>query len=264
MAESRKPRHIKDIAHLYISRLKSPSRGPRSSLLITSNSRNCFSGFHAANLAAAFASKRMNASLFELSGLPANAGYFMALPPHRYIRWNKDEGARSIPGMAGVKISFTLDTRPSFGRRIGRPHIDIIHLPPVFPNQPFQSVIEKVRGEVDKRAVVLFLGMDAGEGLEFLKSALNQSTDWAICNLNLEAGVSDMTAGDRRSSDLGQLGYWEGRLTDRVPIVIRVPESALARTYSSICETILFRINQSKRKVGVSHASQYSRKIRPG
>jgi hypothetical protein len=263
MAESRKPRHIRDIAHLYLSRLQSPSHGPRATLLITSSSKKCFSGFHAANIAAAFASKCMNTILFELSGLLPNAGYFMALPPQRYIRWSVLEGERAIPALAGIKLSFSLRTHTGFGRNAGRPRIDLIHLPPVFPAQPFQTVLESLQEQVDKQAAVLFFDMDAGGDGGLVKSALGRDTEWVIFNANLDSETSAIAAEDR-SNDLGHLGYWESRLHDRVPIVIRVPESALARTYSSMCDTILLRLNHSIKKAGATHASRIPRNIQPG
>lgn len=264
MTESPKPRHIRDIAHLYLSRLQSPSRGPRATILITADSKRCFPGFHSANIAAAFASKRLNTSLFELSGLLPNGGYFLALPPHRYIRWNSDENDRAMSGMAGIKICYSLQAHPRFGSHTGRPQIDLIHLPPVSPRPPFQSVLESIRDFVGEQVLVLFLGMNAGTEFEFLGSATEGSDEWTLCCVGLDDGFSFMLKGDRRVTDLGRLGYWQGRLNDRIPIVIRIPESALARTYSSICDTILFRINQSMRKAGALRAGRISRTIQPG
>jgi hypothetical protein len=259
MTESRKPRHIRDIAHLYLSRLQSPPSSPRATLLVTGGGRGCFSGFHTANLAAAFAAKRLNTSLFELSGLLPNTGYFLALPPQRYIQWNADDNERAIPAMAGIKMCFSPRVQLGFGRQAGRPRMDLFHLPPVFPEQPFRSMLEGVRGRMDQHAVVLLFGTadDAGAP-DFLKSALGHSLDCPIYCVSLDSGTSFSADGDRRVIDLGYLGLWERRLCDRIPIVMRVPESALARTYDSLCDTILFRINQSLRRAGASHAGGIS------
>jgi len=264
MTESRKPRHIRDIAHLYISRPQSPSRGPRASLLVTSDGKSCFSGFHAANLAAAFAARRMNTCVFELSGLLPNAGYFMALPPRRYIRWNADQNEHAISALAGIKIGYSPQIRPGFGRQAGRPRLDLIHLPPVFPREPFRSALEQIRDFAGARVPVLLLGRNAGRGFELIRSTVERTPGWMLCCVGLDAGISFPVDGDRRIADLGHLGFWRGRLNDRIPVVLRVPESALARTYSSICETILFRINQLKRKAGTHRADGIFRQIRSG
>jgi hypothetical protein len=245
--------------------LQGPSRAPRATLLVAADGKSGFSGFHAANLAAAFASKRLNTSLFELSGLLPNAGYFMALPPHRYIRWNEAESDRAIPVMAGIKMCFSLRVQPGFGRRTGRPRMDLFHLPPVFPRQAFRSVLDAVSERVDQQAVVLLLRSNASKGaLDFLESVLEHSRGWTIFCVDLNPETASAGERDPRVTDLGHLGSWVNRLSDRIPTAIRIPESALARTYSSLCDTILFRINQSLKKAGATHAGEISRQIQPG
>ncbi|UCG50433.1 MAG: hypothetical protein JSW58_09465, partial [Candidatus Latescibacterota bacterium] len=62
--------------------------------------------------------------------------------------------------------------------------------------------------------------------------------------------------------DLGNLIDWEDALRDRVPIVIRAPDAALSRSYNVVSESLLFKINQFRRKAGAPRVSGISAGIR--
>jgi hypothetical protein len=91
MNDGQKRRHIRDIAHLYISGSRDRTPAPRVTLVIVGENRACFSGFHAANLAAALSARGCSVRLSERSGLLPNAGFYLALSPSQYIRWDDAE-----------------------------------------------------------------------------------------------------------------------------------------------------------------------------
>jgi MinD-like ATPase involved in chromosome partitioning or flagellar assembly len=86
----------------------------------------------------------------------------------------------------------------------------------------------------------------------------------ATCALRLRGELNSRYGRDHGVSDLGSLPDWESALTDRVPVVIRAPDSALARAYQSICDTLLCKITQFRSKLSASHVSQVSAGIRSG
>jgi len=56
MGDESKPRHIKDIAHLYLSRMEQRREAPPITLLVAADTKNAFSSLHTANLAAGLSS----------------------------------------------------------------------------------------------------------------------------------------------------------------------------------------------------------------
>jgi hypothetical protein len=262
MRDTHKPRHIRDIAHLYISGSQGRSYPPCATLLMAGEDRRCFSGFHAANLAAALSSKAMSVHLFERSGVLPNAGFFMSLPPRRYIRWDPNEDA-AVAGVGGVSIDCSLKGFPTFKGDSHLPRVELIHLPPVFPDQPFQESLREVRDFVKSVTIFLILRIDRtnlGEISECVEKGLGPA---AVCVLHLDDTDLCCPDDDPSAFDLGSLTGWKSALRDRVPVVIRAPDAALSRAYLSICDRILFKISQLRRKAGAEYAIGTSTATRP-
>ena len=135
MTGSARPRHIRDIAHLYLSRRKVPAAAAEEGpgplhLCITSSGRNCMSGFHTANLAAALAERQSDVRIFDLSGAQPNASFYFSHPPALYLDYTGDGRQRFIPALPRVSIAFDLDARPRRVNSPGAPPVTIYHLPP--------------------------------------------------------------------------------------------------------------------------------------
>ena len=139
MLNSQKPRHIRDIAHLYLSRIKKPvtSFPPAPALILVADDKRCLPGFHAANLAAGLSAKGLRVRFTETSGLLPNAGYYMFLPPERYIHWNRRKQGPIYSGMAGIKIGFQAAGLSSEPGTPAAKEIRIFHLPPVHTKPEF-------------------------------------------------------------------------------------------------------------------------------
>ncbi|UCG52697.1 MAG: hypothetical protein JSW58_03880, partial [Candidatus Latescibacterota bacterium] len=190
MANSRQPttgdthksRHIRDIAHLYISSVRSRSDSLSATLLIVGEDRGCFSGFHAANLGAALSAKGVSVHLFERSGLLPNSGFFMSLPPRQYIRWDKDVEA-PIAGLGGAKISYTLKRSPALGDGARRPRVELIHLAPVHPELPFQEGLREARDFAGPVTILLVLRMGENARGEIIESAVKKTKPRMTCVL---------------------------------------------------------------------------------
>ena len=108
MNDHRKPRHIRDIAHLYISRL--PARIDRHRVWVTAISRDCFSAYHAANLALGMAHRGHVVELVEASGVLPCTAYFLRLPPRVYIKHKAQCPEESLSALGGIKLKFSAET----------------------------------------------------------------------------------------------------------------------------------------------------------
>ncbi len=248
MADSHKPRHIRDIAHLYISRLKTHSSAPRATLLIAGDSKRCFPGFHAANLAAAFASRGIAVRLLELSGILPNAGFYMSLAPERYIHWDGRDVEVVFSGLSGIKIGYSLGARRGLEGSAGRPRIGLVHLPPASPIGEFQDSLERVLGTLGPPALAILLRLDGYPQWNW--GSPGGLSRWPTCVLRLGKGIPREPEADRLLFDLGTLPEWEKALKDRVPAAVRAPGSALSRAYLSVCDSLLCKVNQARRTSG--------------
>jgi hypothetical protein len=251
-----RPRHIRDIAHLYISRTHKPTEParPLPSLLLSADDRCCLPGFHAANLAAGFCSKGLAVRFVETSGLLPNAGYFLSLSPEQYINWNRPELGPVHAGLAGIRIGF--HTSP-----VGTPfpagsrEFKIFHLPPVYPEPEFRTGVRRMEDFVGSAPIVLLLEMGGRlreEAMRTLITATSRFSPTVLCILRLKVRAPGSYPADQRFFDLGSLPDWTAVVSDRVPTVLRKPDSVLARAYLSICESIMCRINQNRRAGGAA------------
>lgn len=257
-----KPRHIRDIAHLYISRGQGGSPPSCATVLMAGEDKRCFSGFHAANLAAALATKSVAVRLIEQSGLLPNAGYFMALPPHLYVCSERNRAA-PVTGVGGVVIDFSSRGTPALPNIDDRPRIELFHLPPLTAEQLLIASLREVADLV--KPITFFVALRTHpEGSNALSEDVAKELRGAsVCVIRL--GDEDLTAPGHDPSvcSLGCVANWKGALRDRVPAVIRAPETELAGAYLSIGARILAEIDRIWRKPVAEYGLGSSAATRP-
>jgi hypothetical protein len=264
MLENRKPRHIRDIAHLYISRPQPAAQTPTVSVWIVADHKCCFPGFHVANLAAALSVKNCPVRVLDRSGLLPNAGYFMALPSWVYIRWEEDSPGLSA-GLAGVEVDCSSE-EPRVAPQSARPaRAELIHLPPLSPEAPMREALQeaKERGRPANILLVLRTGRTLDEGiLPALGAELRSAATFALTLAEYPCGDSGeptpSRAGEPGAIDLGRIVGWERALDDRIPPVVRTPHSALSQAYRSTAEALLFKINDLGRKIDATRVTGIS------
>ncbi len=181
MDNTRRPRHIRDIAHLYISRSASKDGSPPRRVYITPTSRECFGGYHTANIALGFAQKGYAVQLMEISDTLPCSAYFLRLPPSVYLK-QKAQGAAPSPGgptdtfsaVGGIMVRFKAppdvspdrQSEPGFAagitaglRRRTAGAVDVFHLPPASDVDALRQALDKTtefgRADAGARAVVL-------------------------------------------------------------------------------------------------------------
>lgn len=250
MEDFRKPRHIRDIAHLYLSRAKSDRRVTR--VWVTAVSRECFGAYHAANLALGIARKGHAVDLVEVSGVLPCAAYFLRLPPRVYLKHKAQAPEEPLSALGGITVRFSLEERieapdlGSDGLAVGAPsrgsgrRVEVVHLPPASEFESLQASLARAREKADGGDVrALILATDESRardaGRRFLTG--QEGVQWST--LSLERRV---TAGDRSRNGGRSLGYlvgWRQLLSDPVPCVVRDPESHVSRSYLSICDVLV-------------------------
>jgi hypothetical protein len=261
MEELQRPRHIRDIAHLYLSRTKSREIAPRRLILVTAASRNDFPGYHAANLALGFAQRGFAVNLFELSGLLPCSGYFLCLPPRVYLKHKSHSPQDPLSAVGGVTISFApgenavgttgpAEIDDSSTRRLQT--VELVHIPPLEYPERIEAVVSEVLrdGASGPRAVVF--GATSAQAADVGKRAFRngRAVDWFTVSLE---GRDRLTANEKSAGQPTNLGYlpgWRRLLSDRVPCVLRDPASRVSRSYLSVCDALAMRFGASPRGPG--------------
>jgi hypothetical protein len=177
----------------------------------------------------------------------------MSLPPRRYIRWEEDEEAGAA-GIGGVTIDCSLEGFPTSKDDSRLPRVELVHLPPTFPEKPFHDSLREVRDFVKPLTVFLLLRVDRTKRVEIPEWVVKDIRPALACVLCLDDAVRSRHDDDPSVLDLGNVADWKGAMGDRVPVAVRAPDSALSRTYCSICDNLLFKINEFRRKTGAAHA----------
>ena len=108
MADNHKPRHIRDIAHLYISRLEKRDLSGTTSVFLLGTTRDCFPGYHAANIAAGMTSIRKPVRVIELSSVWPCSAHFLSMPPQIYLRPWKQPQDEDLAAFGSVSIRFSI------------------------------------------------------------------------------------------------------------------------------------------------------------
>lgn len=246
MADSDRPRNIRDIAHLYLSRRTGNARAFRSNIFVVAEHRRCVSGFHAANMAAAMSTLKARVRVFELSGLLPNIPFYFCDSPDVYLRLLVGSPRDFSPGLNGISITFDSVRLMSDQPEDGGVQINLIHLPPVDAMDDYARFLEEFadRCPGDRWAVYL-AGNASSDGMgRLFTEALGASATFALSL----GGSHEFTRPARAAvRHLGSVGNWHSGVKDRVPVVFRNPKAGLAREYLSICESLLSQINSARR-----------------
>lgn len=265
MLENRKPRHIRDIAHLYISRPQTRTDAPAVTLCVVAEDKRCFPGFHVANIAAALSGKNCPVRLLDRSGLLPNAGYYMSISPRRYTPREEDDAAGPTPGMAGVEVDCSSGDTIALPQGSRYARVVLVHLPPLSPEDRFSEALREAKKRAGAAGILLVLrtARTADEGrLNSLAAELRPEATFALMLAELHLGRTVESIGPRMGEpgavDLGRIIDWERAVDDRVPPVVRSPNSALAQTYRSVSEALLFKVNDLGRKSDATRVGAYA------
>jgi hypothetical protein len=251
MDAHRKPRHIRDIAHLYLSRLPARRDEKTTPFWVVAVSRECFSAYHAANLALGLSREGHAVELVEVSGVLPCAAYFLRLPPRVYMKHKAQSPREPLSALGGITVRFAVenesevrDATPagvavgSTPRRFGR--VEVVHLPPVCELESLQSALAQAQERAENgeiRALVLAptdsQAYDAGRRI----LAGRPGVCWSTLSLERRITTVERSGGDGRN--LGYLVGWRQLLADPIPCVLRDPASHVSRSYLSICEAVM-------------------------
>jgi hypothetical protein len=218
------PRHIRDIAHLYISRMRRPPEA-RVCLAVAGMSADVIPAFHAANLALAAASRGATVRVEERSGLPVNTGYFLGLDPRC---WVGGDGRVAQPVSAFPGVSFRLrgeaDVSTSYDPRADAAHdIEVVHLPPWDSSAEHAEEVSRLGA----RATVLYVA-ERDDG----PCPWRERGGEVIRRVAFVTGAARSSVGvDREEGCVGVFTRWKRALPDPVPVIIRDPGSRLSRQY---------------------------------
>jgi hypothetical protein len=266
MNDGQRKRHIRDIAHLYISGARHGEPAPHLCLVIAGEDRGCFPGFHAANLAAALALRGCEVRLHERSGLLPNAGFYLSLPPSRYIRWEDSEGEPDS-GLAGVTVDCSTGAVKVARGDSPRARIDLFHLPPMTEKTRAMDY-PALSGEEPKTPVIVLLV--GGERVRdrvpagFLERL---EPDTVLVFHTDGSGAAEREAGsaaDPAYSGLGAVTGWGIALEDRVPVVVRAPDSGLSAAYFAAADALRFKMDEFRRTIVGPASAEGSAGLRSG
>ena len=235
--EDHKPRRIRDIAHIYLSRLdrKSPE-GPRR-VVIAGTRRECYSGFHAASVAAAFSQRGCAVRLRELSGLVPNAAYFLALPAAVHLAAADRGTPEWYSAFGGIALTFSGKSSEPPGE--SGPAVDLFHAPPGEDTDAHRAVV----AQAAEHRGAMFVTLDDGD-----PAGLTGDISYRVGALGQGAVVPAGAAVAK-----GRIERWSAALSDPVPAVVRDPGSMLARRFAEICEHIL---KPAAPQTGVTQSNQ--------
>jgi len=266
MNDGQRRRHIRDIAHLYISGARHGEPAPRLCLVIAGQDRRCFPGFHAANLAAALAARGCEVYLHERSGLLPNAGFYFSLPPSRYIRWEDSEG-ETDSGLAGVTVDCSDGTVKVARGESPRARIDLFHIPPMTEKNQAMDCSAVSGEEPETPVIVVLVGGERvwdGAPAGFLERF---DPDTVLVFRTGESGAVEREAGstaDPPFSGLGAVTGWETALADRVPVVVRAPDSGLSAGYFAAADALRFKMDELRRTIVGPASAEGSAGLRSG
>lgn len=225
------PRHIRDIAHLYLSRMAVP-HGRALRLVVAGVSPDVIPGFHAANLALAAAVRGMTVRIVEASGLPVSAGCFLGLDPRC---WALDGHAPEAAVSAFARVSFVRSHGPGCkagaapGGNGAADTIEIVHAPPWDAGEEHVRIIaDTIAGPT----IVLYLAERDQPPRPW--------REWAHAE-NVGARVAFVTRAGAPAANpacAGVITRWSAALTDPLPAVLRDPGSRLARQYRDVLSNL--------------------------
>jgi len=262
MSETGKPRHIRDIAHIYLSRLQSSRSVAHDRLVVCGETRKTFPAFHTAALAASVALKGsaapapLDVTVFDVSGILPNVGYYFALPAQTYLARNHDRCAVRVTALMGVKLAYSWHRNDLRSTVASSPRFEIHHIPPYEDRKRFQHALTGIRRAPAGNTVFLFITQD-GERLSDMREAVSSCMgETPVYTLGIGTGPPEFIA-----NQVGTVTAWESSVADRIPTVCRDPLSTLARSYQSICEGLLYKIRENRREYGGSGIHRRSSRL---
>jgi hypothetical protein len=220
---------------------------------LTAQGKDCLSGFHTANIAAAFSACGARVRIFELSRLLPNAAFYFSHSPHVYFGSRGASSREFAPGLN--EISITFDSVRLMSERLSSDglRVSLIHLPTVDAKghaEALKTVVDRCPGE--HWGLYLCRGAGHAGEREFCDCLGASATfNLSLCDTN---GTGPIPTVVGRS--LGNIARWEGAVRDRVPIVFRNPNAGLARQYLAVCESILSKINSLRRRGKVERLAE--------
>lgn len=251
MSETGKPRHIRDIAHLYLSRLQSNRPAAHDRLVVCGESRNTFPAFHTASLSAAFAlngcaaDSPLEVTVFDTSGVLPNAGYYFALPARTYLARSRGEHLRRITALVGVTLHLGRQQNEPERFAASAPRLAIHHIPPFEDGSGFRHALAELRRAPAVNTVFLYI-IREGEQVDSLREAVGSClADTPVFTLGVGTGSGEFVAGQ-----VGTVAAWESSVSDRMPVVCRDPAATLTRRYHSIREGLIYKIRENRRRHG--------------
>jgi hypothetical protein len=225
------PRHIRDIAHLYLSRMHGPGSGA-ARVIVAGIGAEVVPAFHVASLALAAASRGIPVRIVEASGLPVNAGCFLGLDPRC---WVPGVGRASAAVAAFPRVTFTLTDEPDAAVArdpAAEGAIDIVHAPPWSSGVEHTRALERALARAGP-ATVLYLAERDEEPRPWRQT--NGRADVARC-VAFVTRAGHAAAGDGCA---GVFTHWMRALTDPLPVAMRDPGSRLARQYEEAISHLL-------------------------
>jgi hypothetical protein len=227
------PRHVRDIAHLYLSRMRRPGAGGVR-LVVAGMSADVIPAFHVANLALAAGARGLSARIEDRSGLPINAGCFLGLDPSC---WVAREDGPVAPVAAFARVSFTLIREresPVMGSSPTdlRERIEVVHI------SPFDA------GPEHARALPLAISDAIPTVVLYLAECNTEPRPWRdvrerVGVVGRVAYVSHAAQAAVEDGCSGAFTRWKRSLTDPLPLMVRDPESRLARQYTDVLSNLL-------------------------
>lgn len=240
MSEHRRARHIRDIAHLYLSHSVPARRRMPLNIYITASTRDCFSSLHVANLAVALADRSDPLCVYEFSGLLPNVAYHLSYPPAVYLSRNQEEDAWLL-GPRSLRLALSRAALPQSDTGDGE--IRLIHLPPIARGLAAEDCYRHVSQKLTGSSCLITLLDQDGPQVTWPDIEVPIVSTFV---LNL---VPSVKRGNCNES-LGFLGDWRRHVGDRTPVVLQHPGSPIAREYLSICEALVNRIHLTRRLAG--------------
>ncbi|GEM_PF-6530032 len=255
MEKCTKPRHIRDIAHLYLTGLAKSKSHFNDIVMVIGEDSSCFTALQIANLATSSALGFLTASISksinicEISGLMPETGFYFSMPAESYM--SRDEGAKesSVCALLNIKIDSSPGAASARRETLREGSLDFVHLPPLSNRSALAKALAVFDTDVHDGMVLLVVGKKevSADKAAWLQDALGGKCRVSLLDIGKRIERNCYQKGALNPS--GSLEGWHTILTDRLPVVLRSPRSVLAGAYESACESLLYRIKTSRRTV---------------
>jgi hypothetical protein len=208
-------------------------------LWIVGEDKRSLSAFHAANIAAGLAARRLRVRVFELSGLLPNVAFYFCLSPGIYLDQRTTRVKEFCPGLNGVSVVFD-SVAPRQASVDDSVTINLVHMPP--PGERLAALADELTRPNPPAARGIFLSHGApGRGSKALES-------WLGADAVFELTLGNESPPGYCQNHLGAIANWQGAVVDRIPSVVRNPNSTLARNYLGVVDSLLARVQAVRQR----------------